>query len=121
MSTDKIIYKGCPHLLRPVVLTGLVAVLVVLCPWPWLQSAGAEVATSVGNGCNRRVDCVDHSYLDCYPGVLPACQCQYPAVEASTQWKYGEESFKGLFGGIVDSSSIYGKCCRWADKIGIAR
>ena len=120
MSTDKIIYKGCPHLLRPVVLTGLVASLGFV-PMAVAQSAGAEVQRPLATVVIGGLIGVDHSYLDCYPGVLPACQCQYPAVEASTQWKYGEESFKGLFGGIVDSSSIYGKCCRWADKIGIAR
>ncbi len=42
MSTDKIIYKGCPHLLRPVVLTGLVASLGFV-PMAVAQSAGAEV------------------------------------------------------------------------------
>ncbi len=42
MTTDKIIAKGCPHLLRPVFLTGLVASLGFV-PMAIAKSAGAEV------------------------------------------------------------------------------
>lgn len=42
MSTDKIISSGCPHLLRPVFLTGLVASLGFV-PMAIAKSAGAEV------------------------------------------------------------------------------
>ena len=42
MCTDRIIFKGCKHLLRPVLLTGLVASLGFV-PMAIAQSAGAEV------------------------------------------------------------------------------
>ena len=42
MCTDKIIARGCPHLLRPVFLTGLVASLGFV-PMAIAKSAGAEV------------------------------------------------------------------------------
>lgn len=42
MTTNKIITKGCPHLLRPVFLTGLVASLGFV-PMAIAKSAGAEV------------------------------------------------------------------------------
>ncbi|MGN0052448.1 MAG: CusA/CzcA family heavy metal efflux RND transporter [Bacteroides sp.] len=42
MCTDRIIYQGCRHLLRPVFLTGLVASLGFV-PMAVAQSAGAEV------------------------------------------------------------------------------
>ncbi|CAK7006746.1 MAG: Multidrug resistance protein MdtC [Parabacteroides sp.] len=42
MTTNKIIRKGCPHLLRPVFLTGLVASLGFV-PMAIAKSAGAEV------------------------------------------------------------------------------
>ena len=42
MCTDRIIYNGCKHLLRPVFLTGLVASLGFV-PMAVAQSAGAEV------------------------------------------------------------------------------
>lgn len=42
MTTNKIIEKGCPHLLRPVFLTGLVASLGFV-PMAIAKSAGAEV------------------------------------------------------------------------------
>ena len=42
MCTNRIIAKGCPHLLRPVFLTGLVASLGFV-PMAVATSAGAEV------------------------------------------------------------------------------
>ena len=42
MTTNRILAKGCPHLLRPVVLTGLVASLGFV-PMAIAKSAGAEV------------------------------------------------------------------------------
>lgn len=42
LSTDRIIFRGCAHLLRPVFLTGLVASLGFV-PMAIAQSAGAEV------------------------------------------------------------------------------
>lgn len=42
MSTNRIIARGCPHLLRPVFLTGLVASLGFV-PMAIARSAGAEV------------------------------------------------------------------------------
>lgn len=42
MTTNRIIAKGCPHLLRPVFLTGLVASLGFV-PMAIARSAGAEV------------------------------------------------------------------------------
>ena len=42
MCTDRIIFSGCAHLLRPVFLTGLVASLGFV-PMAVAQSAGAEV------------------------------------------------------------------------------
>ena len=42
MCTDRIIFAGCPHLLRPVFLTGLVASLGFV-PMAIAKTAGAEV------------------------------------------------------------------------------
>lgn len=42
MTTNRILAKGCPHLLRPVFLTGLVASLGFV-PMAIAKSAGAEV------------------------------------------------------------------------------
>ena len=48
LCTDRIIAEGCPHLLRPVFLTGLVASLGFV-PMAIAKSAGAEVQRSLAN------------------------------------------------------------------------
>ena len=56
MTTNQIIKRGTPHLLRPAFLTVLVRNLLGFVPMAIATSAGAEVRPSVGNSGHRWLD-----------------------------------------------------------------